>query len=321
MDKNKLLKLIFGVIMIPIGFEIIGDFFMFNFGDLFDNLIGLSIIYFIYSILSGSSNKKKAVKKSKTSQPKNKETKLEKDAARKLRQHYKNSSFLFLDGGLVLKKRFESRDLFEATGVYLDDKYVATLAEFRDYDVATYEKILNLTLGKTFVPLKSVEPELVNPFVNNKEDKKPVNQANEFIERINEYNVEIENTEISNELYQTSSLLTMLSQLEDKGLTQNDKNVRKLYSHYMPIMLDILRDFCKMKDNRYEDIRTQEVKLTQNIELCNKAIKSILKTINDSDVMNMNVNMSTLESILKSDGMIDDLNTFEVKEEVKEGVR
>ena len=129
--------------------------------------------------------------------------------------------------------------------------------------------------------------------------------------------MEIEHQEISNSLYITSSLLTTLKNLEEKGLKMDDDRIRKTYQYYLPMLLEILENYRQMKGNYYleSDIKQQEEKLINIINLTNDALKNTLSSINQEDIVNMNINMSTLEAILKGDGVISDLD--KIKEKVR----
>ncbi|MDD3924659.1 MAG: hypothetical protein PHP11_06125, partial [Erysipelotrichaceae bacterium] len=85
------------------------------------------------------------------------------------------------------------------------------------------------------------------------------------------------------------------------------------------ILMDILENYRKMKDNKYviADVKQMEEKLIKTIILCNEAIKTLLASMNDDDLMNMSVNMNTLENILKKDGLIKAAGINKVKESVK----
>ena len=83
------------------------------------------------------------------------------------------------------------------------------------------------------------------------------------------------------------------------------------------MLLEILENYRQMKGNYYleSDIKQQEEKLINIINLTNDALKNTLSSINQEDIVNMNINMSTLEAILKGDGVISDLD--KIKEKVR----
>ncbi len=83
--------------------------------------------------------------------------------------------------------------------------------------------------------------------------------------------------------------------------------------------MDILDNYCKVKDNSYvsEDVKAMEEKLIKTIILCNEALKTLLESLNEEDMLNLTVNMKTLESILMKDGLIKTAGMEKVKEAVK----
>ncbi len=213
-----------------------------------------------------------------------------------------NHDQLRVNDNISLKLTKEGRDVYESLGVFFAGEYVSQLVDFRSYDLETYQTILT-------------EMRFDDSVV---EDKEPSLNAEGFIEQINEYNTDIAHDDISNYLYLTSSLLSNISILEKRGVSDSRKT-RKLYMYYMLILMDILDNYCKMKDNKYvsSDVKQMEEKLIKTIILCNEAIKTLLASLNEEDLLNMSVNMNTLENILKKDGLIKTAGMDRVKEAVK----
>ena len=207
-----------------------------------------------------------------------------------------------VNDNINLKLTKEGRDVYESLGVFFAGEYVSQLVDFRAYDLDTYQTILT-------------EMRFDDNVVD---DKEPSLNAEGFIEQINEYNTDIAHDDISNYLYLTSSLLSNISILEKRGVSDSRKT-RKLYMYYMPILMDILDNYCKMKDNKYvsSDVKQMEEKLIKTIILCNEAIKTLLASLNEEDLLNMSVNMNTLENILKKDGLIKTAGMDRVKEAVR----
>ncbi|MEA5026635.1 MAG: hypothetical protein VB012_03130 [Erysipelotrichaceae bacterium] len=222
---------------------------------------------------------------------------------KEIEKYLQTHESITVNENISLKMTKDSRDFYDRLGVFFFGEYVCQLPDFRSYDMETYNTILaDLKLEEAPQPEAKAE-ELT---------------AETFIEKINEYNTEIQHEEISNYLYMTSSLLTNISTLETKGMSDS-KKTRKLYMYYLPILMDILDNYCKMKDNMYvaEDIKAMEEKLIKTIILCNEALKTLLASLNEVDILNMSVNMNTLENILKKDGLIKGAGMEKVKESVK----
>lgn len=209
---------------------------------------------------------------------------------------------IYVNDNVSLSITNDSGDIYKDLGVFFAGEYVAQLSDFQSYDLETYQTILTEMKFTDETPTK---------------DQQQVN-AESFIESINEYNTDIDHKEISNYLYLTSSLLSNIDVLERRGVS-DQKKTRKLYMYYLPILMDILENYRKMKDNKYviADVKQMEEKLIKTIILCNEAIKTLLASMNDDDLMNMSVNMNTLENILKKDGLIKAAGINKVKESVK----
>jgi len=82
---------------------------------------------------------------------------------------------------------------------------------------------------------------------------------------------------------------------------ENDK-IKKLDQYYLPILLDILDNYCKVsKTNHADSIKN---KLNQTLVLVNDAIKNVTQSLFDDEKLNLNVDMDVLEKLLKKDGLV-----------------
>ena len=290
MENRELTKYVMKVL---IALFILGTFNPFGFMSLFFAWpIIVNLIISTYKYFAKKNKEKNRWKMS------DEEVSLKKDIADYLQNHEQ----IVVNDNITLKFTKDDKDIYKRLGVFFYGEYVCQLLDFRSYDIDTYQTILE---SMNFAEKTTeAEPEQL--------------KAETFIERINEYNTDIKHEEISNYLYLTSSLLTNIAVLEAKGVSDSSKT-RKLYMYYLPILMDILDNYCNMKDNKYvaTDIKAMEEKLIKTIILCNEALKTLLTSLNEEDILNMSVNMSTLESILKKDGLIKTAGMEKVKESVK----
>ncbi len=220
----------------------------------------------------------------------------------KIEEYLKTNELIRVNDNITLIVTKSGDNVYDRLGVFFAGEYVCQLPDFAEYDQQTYQTILtSMQLDKKAEMKQEVTL-----------------TADIYIERINEYNTDIKHQEISNYLYLTSSLLTNIAVLEKKGVS-DDKKTRKLYQYYLPILMDILDNYCKVKDNSYvsEDVKAMEEKLIKTIILCNEALKTLLESLNEEDMLNLTVNMKTLESILMKDGLIKTAGMEKVKEAVK----
>ena len=221
----------------------------------------------------------------------------EKNVQEKLKRYFAENDYLYLSNDVYLKKNTEATDIFQAISVYFSNLEVSSFYDMIKNDNESYMKLIDYFY-------------LQNRFEAEVEQKEEVKMAEYYIEKVNEYNVSIDHSEISNNLYITASLLTTLKTLEAEGLQINDERIRKVYQYYLPMLMEILENYCKTKDNYLleKEVKETESKLVDIVGLTNEALKNTLSSINEEDIINMKINMSTLESVLKGDGVISDLD-------------
>lgn len=218
--------------------------------------------------------------------------------------------------------RFSSLDALE---VDCDGHYFRTVAEFRrDYE-QIYDQMFDtlLTMEQNDVAVK--QPNIVDveyvpkteaPAYNKKEKKaeaapapepaKPTD-ATSFREVINSLNDGIPDEEISNGLYETGALLKQLEDLERAFPAQKGK-LKKLYNNYLPYLVGILQQYTKMQHVQTDPNYEQNVQgLKNTISHINSAMKDrLIPAMSESDSINLSADMSTLEAMLRKDGMTTD---------------
>lgn len=224
---------------------------------------------------------------------------------------------------LTLKNdRFSSLDSLE---VDCDGHYFRTVAEFRrDYE-QIYDQMFDtlLTMEQNDVAVKQpnivdVEyvPKTENGSYSRKEKKeapapapepaKPSDAAS-FREAIISLNDNIPDEEISNGLYETGALLKQLEDLERAFPAQKGK-LKKLYNNYLPYLIGILQQYTKMQHVQTDPNYEQNVQgLKNTIRHINSAMKDrLIPAMSESDSINLSADMSTLEAMLRKDGMTTD---------------
>lgn len=283
-------------------------FFMI-FGDLIGgitvalmSLIPLGAIgLLVYSIVKGGDSNKKndfrrAVPKKKAYSMKNGDlNKIDK----KLANYFKHNISLPVVDDISLTTqsgKFTTADQLYLT--YKDEK-ICKLGEFNSQYGDVYKKIMDLLLV-----FSTKDEDFLKAEVKVEEPKKKnkLSSGEKYIERINELNNSIPQEEITNGLYQTCDLLKQL-----KYLTENkDDNpkVTKLYDYYLPILVSALEKYKKLQDSKVinDDFKQTEAGLIKTIVLINEALKTIIGSMQEDDYMNINADVSTLQSLLKKDG-------------------
>lgn len=199
---------------------------------------------------------------------------------------------------------------FDELDVYYQEDLVCKFHEFDQYFPETYQvlikKLENSTMmAKPVVPDVVKQEKVVEESVM--EETNESNIISGFIQQLDEYNVDIVDETISAGLYNTTSRLKQLVLLQEKYPKTNRKLV-KLTSHYLPILIEILKNYCAVRNTHanQNEIVAMEEKLNKTIILINEAIKNITSSLFQEEMMNLSADMTVLENILKNDGLIDD---------------
>ena len=127
-----------------------------------------------------------------------------------------------------------------------------------------------------------------------------------FIDQINELNSNLSNEEVTNGLYQTCELLKQID-LVDREDGTVDPKLNKLYQYYLPILTGILENYKRLSDSaiKGDEFKKCETQLVKTIKLINEALKTIYNSLHESDYMNLNADINTLQSLLKQDGLVE----------------
>lgn len=220
---------------------------------------------------------------------------------KKLEEYFKNNLELNVVEGI---------DLTTQKGTYtsLDDLYltyknekICRLSEIRNSNVKVYDRICSLLLA-----FSKESEEVLKEKVEIKPVKKveKLTDAQKYIDKINTLNEKLPNEEITNGLYQTCDLL---KQIDLVNKDNKDDKLNKLYDYYLPILVDVLEKYEELEDSpvRGEEFNKTENKLIKTIILINEALKTIYSGLHEEDYMSLNADITTLQSLLKKDGLVD----------------
>ncbi len=222
-----------------------------------------------------------------------------------LKEYFEDNDRLVVTGEINLRPKSGKFVSLKDLQVYYGEDCVAGFQEFERRYKDMYNKVLDLLLKFAYLDKKDfVKKEVVKEEV--KQESKETTIA-DFIDIINQKNIEIEHEEISNGLYQICAYLKQIELIE-KNFPKSQDKLTKVSQYYLPILVGILEDYKKMSMSvqSHEEFKAAEDKLIKTIILINEALKTICTTVCQEEFMTMNANMSTLEMLLRKDGLIDD---------------
>ncbi|MDD6466806.1 MAG: hypothetical protein PUF50_01320 [Erysipelotrichaceae bacterium] len=227
-----------------------------------------------------------------------------------LKEHFKTNDRLIITGDISLrpqKGRYTNlRDLY----VYQGEDCISALDEFKRKYNDMYEQVMDLMIQYANLPKsEKIVVQKEEPVKETKEEQTKIEYTNcsDYIDRINALNTEIEQEEITNGLYQVCAYLKQIEMIEQNFPKSHDK-LTKVYQYYLPILVGILEDYKQLSGSAksHEEFQQAEDKLIKTIILINEALKTITTTICQEEFMSLNANMSTLEMLLRKDGLIDE---------------
>ena len=296
-------------------------FFMviFGFGGIFSGLLFPLIIFFIIykSVTKNNEERQTIRRRSSSGQSRARLSGRQSDLVNEaLSRYFRTHEKLPLLEEISLRPEKAEYTGLRNLVLLKDDDCIGTLDEFGERYPRLYNEILRLLVEFAKQPQTEEKPQTTadqKPEVPAEEADLPqaepaqpeLDRAEAYIEKINALNTEIANESITNGLYQTCALLKHLAIAEEKFPENKDK-LDKLYQYYLPILLDILENYKNIGQSasNHEDFHEAEDRLNKTIILINEAMKTISATMAEDDLMSLSADMTTLEALLKKDGLV-----------------
>ena len=218
-----------------------------------------------------------------------------------LNQYLQRYQFLEISEHVILRAG-EVLDDFGDVLVYYDEELVGTLKDFDQSSSFhdTYEKM------EKKIRDVSLLGHMIDENHNGVDDRlEEDRKAAYYIREIKRYARLFENPSISAGLGDITELLEQIEHLEQK-YPQISPRLRKLYQHYLPLLVNILEQYQTLKDKKAteSEMTTMESRLQKTIMLVNEALKTLIASFISDDLLNMSSDITVLESILKRDGLV-----------------
>lgn len=297
-------------------------FMIFIFGGvvvpIFSGLLPIFIVLFIiYNVFKAASTpdfrSSSRVRNSSSRRRSNSKTLSNRDRNRidkKLEKYFRQNIKLPIVDNIALTTKNGNYTVIEDLYISMDDELIMSMEEFRNDFSDMYDKICELLLA-----FSKQEDTVFNSVETRKEEVKvqeELSNAQKYIDKINSLNVDIANEEVKNGLYQTSALLKQIDLYADED---DDDKLTKLYDYYLPILTKILENYKNLgKINaKNDEFKKNETQLVKTIALINEALKEMNKSLHEDEYMNLSADITTLQSLLKKDGLIS--NPFQKEEQ------
>ena len=206
---------------------------------------------------------------------------------KKLTKYFQSNQRLNIDEDTYLVLSNPDNIALNTIDIYIRDEYIGNLKEYND----TYP-----------FAFSSLASELIKYL--NKKNKKEPNLAKQEKKEETTSNKAQQKTDLT----QTIQYLNQINKIENE-FNDSKKKTTKLYQYYLPMLKDILTSYIRLEKNASEtdEGKESEDRLLKTIVLINGALKTISSSLVEDYYTEMNVDMRTLESILKKDGLVDEM--------------
>ena len=224
---------------------------------------------------------------------------------RVLSQYFKNNVSLVIFDDLAISTQGGTYTTVDNLYITHKDEKVCQLKEFKQYYPEAYDRIIEALAELAKKPNKIKKEEKKKP-EEKKEKIDSFSEAEKYIDKINNLNRDLSNEEVTNGLYQTCDLLKQID-LVDREDGTVDPKLNKLYEYYLPILIGILENYKRLSDSaiKGDEYKKCETQLVKTIKLINEALKTIYNSLHESEYMNLNADINTLQSLLKQDGYVE----------------
>lgn len=202
---------------------------------------------------------------------------------------------------------------FELLQVRCQNRNYVSMDQFRRENGNLYNILFD-----TLLKMSRLHAGMEGPIIDADFTKAPAREAKQaepevvkdaayFRNIINDLNNEIPDENISNSMYEMTGLLKQLHDLE-KQFPASSNKLTKLYQTYLPYLIKILKKYSTMQHVETDpNYKKNEETLQRTINQINTAIRErLIPSMSQTASDNMAADMSTLEALLRKDGMTDD---------------
>lgn len=294
--------------------------FLSSFIDLFDfgiNLVfsvlkfGLAVVCpiifvaFFAKLISGAIKKKKG----ETTTAYTTVNTYQKTLMKKMSKYFENNQQINIDDETYLKVTDKDNVDLDTVDIYMRNEYIGTLKDYYNAYPYAFNALAN-ELTKYLNKKNSTKTTTTT--VAKEEEQKTKTEIKKdsayYIKQFSELQKSISNQQINEGLNESIEYLRQIKKTEDEFSDSRSKT-GKLYQYYLPMLNDILENYIRLKKNGSDsaDSKASEDRLLKTIVLINGALKTISSSLVEDYYTEMNVDMRTLESILKKDGLVDEM--------------
>lgn len=233
----------------------------------------------------------------------------QKTLMKKMSKYFENNQQINIDDETYLKVTDKDNVDLDTVDIYMRNEYIGTLKDYYNAYPYAFNALAN-ELTKYLNKKNSTKTATTTVAKEEQQQTKTEIKKDSayYIKQFSELQKNISNQQINEGLNESIEYLRQIKKTEDEFSDSRSKT-GKLYQYYLPMLNDILENYIRLKKNGSDsaDSKASEDRLLKTIVLINGALKTISSSLVEDYYTEMNVDMRTLESILKKDGLVDEM--------------
>lgn len=234
----------------------------------------------------------------------------QKTLMKKMSKYFENNQQINIDDETYLKVTDKDNVDLDTVDIYMRNEYIGTLKDYYNAYPYAFNALAN-ELTK-YLNKKNSTKTATTTVAKEEQQQQTKTEIKKdsayYIKQFSELQKNISNQQINEGLNESIEYLRQIKKTEDEFSDSRSKT-GKLYQYYLPMLNDILENYIRLKKNGSDsaDSKASEDRLLKTIVLINGALKTISSSLVEDYYTEMNVDMRTLESILKKDGLVDEM--------------
>ncbi len=309
------ISLISGLAELVVGgaFGLLGFFFEFLFPLLI--ILGFLVAPFIFiaigiKLIVDAFNKRKGTKTTTNVTSKANPTISHKRLLKKIDKFFEKNQQLNIDDETYLVITDKNNVSLDTIDIYMREEYIGSLKDYFNAYPNSFNSLSNLI--DKYLNSKNLNEAQVVEEIKKEVAKTFDKDCAYYIRELSQLKDGIENQQVTKGLEETIHHLQSIKKIEDEFTDSKNKTV-KLYQYYLPMLTDIVNNYKRLSLNvtNNADFKNSEDRLLKTTVLINGALNTISGSLVEDYYTELNVDMRTLESILKKDGLVDELQNQE----------
>lgn len=182
---------------------------------------------------------------------------------------------------------------------------------------AVYMLAYLLTSGKTIKARKVSQLSKMSR-IKQQSQSDTASKIDEQLKIVKEYKEKIKSSLLRNELEKITKIIeTMVQYIKDNPSQEAD--LQKLFNTYLPTFINLLAVYQKYEENPVinEEMKKTLTEIEKTSQIVREGLENKWQALYFNKAMDANANMSALETMLKQDGLIGEIEELNIKENLK----